>query len=258
MKDYYNELLFKRGYATASLYAYLENIADEDGKIITSVAELTKVTGLSTQSVRTMLNYFHLTNKQQTTNKQISIKSTNKSTIITINSSVSCEVEKKGNQQTKKRASNKQLTNKQQTKEAPPSPPLNVPPIPPSLSPPIIPQESTVHQSACERFEVWLSEHCPYIRKHYKMMTEVELEKLKQQYGAELIAETCSDIENRIDLRKRYSHLYRTLLNWLKKRNENNRTTNQRIPTTAAERLDAAAQLVYRLGQEDDGALWQP
>lgn len=86
-------------------------------------------------------------------------------------------------------------------------------------------------------------------------MTDAELEKLKEQYGAELIAETCSDIENRVDLRKKYSHLYRTLLNWLKKRHENNRTTN--TPTTKEQRLTEAEQLVYRLAQQDGGSLWQ-
>lgn len=79
-------------------------------------------------------------------------------------------------------------------------------------------------------------------------MTEVDLGKLKEQFGTEQIMEVCLDIENRKDLRKKYSHLYRTLLNWLKKRNENNRTTNP--STTREERLQQAAQLVYRLGEE--------
>jgi hypothetical protein len=83
------------------------------------------------------------------------------------------------------------------------------------------------------------------------MMTEAELGKLKQQYGSELIAETCSDIENRIDLRKKYSHLYRTLLNWLKKRNENNRTTHPTTATTKDQRLQSAYGLMQRIAAED-------
>ena len=82
-------------------------------------------------------------------------------------------------------------------------------------------------------------------------MTEAELEKLKQQYGSELIAETCSDIENRIDLRKKYSHLYRTLLNWLKKRNENNRTNHPITPPTKEQRLQSAYGLMQRIAAED-------
>ncbi len=66
-------------------------------------------------------------------------------------------------------------------------------------------------------FKSWLESNCPYIFKHYTLPTEKELEKLKQQYGSNTIAETCQQIENRKDLRKRYSNLYRTLLNWMKR-----------------------------------------
>ena len=66
-------------------------------------------------------------------------------------------------------------------------------------------------------FKRWLESNCPYIFKHYTLPTEKELEKLKQQYGSNTIAETCQQIENRKDLRKRYSNLYRTLLNWMKR-----------------------------------------
>jgi hypothetical protein len=230
----YQELFFKHGYEAASLFAYLVGMADKEGKYECSLRGLAKVTGLSVQQVRTLLLCYQST-------QLITQSATHLSTQITICKRGSYRVFKNTNQHTSQHT-------KQHTKESPLSPPLDVSPIPPSLSPPIIPQESTIHQSACERFEAWLSEHCPYIRKHYKMMTEAELGKLKQQYGSELIAETCSDIENRIDLRKKYPHLYRTLLNWLKKRNENNRTTNP--STTREERLQQAAQLVYRLGEE--------
>ena len=237
----YQELLVTHGYQVASLYAYLVNAANNEGQVVTSVAQLSKISGLSIQQTRSALACCLSTNK-------ITSKTTNKNTILTI-----CEYgiypkKKRGAQQAKQQA-------KQQTKEHPLIPPSSLPPITPILSPPIIPQESTIHYTACERFEAWLSEHCPYIRKHYKMMTDAELEKLKEQYGAELIAETCSDIENRVDLRKKYSHLYRTLLNWLKKRHENNRTTN--TPTTKEQRLTEAEQLVYRLAQQDGGSLWQ-
>lgn len=66
-------------------------------------------------------------------------------------------------------------------------------------------------------FKSWLESNCPYIFKHCTLPTEKELEKLKQQYGSNTIAETCQQIENRKDLRKRYSNLYRTLLNWMKR-----------------------------------------
>ena len=86
--------------------------------------------------------------------------------------------------------------------------------------------ESTHNNSAHEKFLQWLSDNCPYIFKHYKLLSDVELEKLKQKYGSEAIAEECANIENRVDLRKRYSNLYRTLLNWLKKRQDERTATH--------------------------------
>lgn len=235
MIDTYRRLLFTHGYQAASLFCYLVNMADEEGKINLSTRLLTNLTNLSIRQVRQMLQLYqaeHLTEHQ----------TEHLGTIVTICNYGSYIGSKEGKRNTKRN------TSRNTKKNTPLLPTLYVPPTPPSLSPPIIPQESTIHQSACERFEAWLSEHCPYIRQHYKMMTEAELGKLKHQYGAELIAETCSDIENRIDLRKRYSHLYRTLLNWLKKRNENNRTTH---PTTKEQRLQSAYGLMQRMAAED-------
>lgn len=111
--------------------------------------------------------------------------------------------------------------------------------------PPIIPQESALHHRACahENFAVWLKTNCPYIFGHLKMMTENEFIKLKTQYGSQAISEVCLDLENRRDLRNKYTNLYRTLLNWLKRRgNENVRTNNER-----AEREQGAARLVAEL-----------
>lgn len=231
----YQEVLITCGYNDACVYAYLLNMADENGDFTTSIAQLSDITGLSPKQLRTIL--VRLERANVTANKRA-----NGGTTITICKRDSYKRSRKPKGQTKGQT-------KRQIKESPLNGPLDVPPHTPLLNLPYNPpKESSIHHSACERFEAWLSEHCPYIRQHYKMMTEAELGKLKQQYGAELIAETCSDIENRIDLRKRYTNLYRTLLNWLKKRNENNRTTNP--STTREERLQQAAQLVYRLGEE--------
>ena len=60
-------------------------------------------------------------------------------------------------------------------------------------------------------------------------MSEVEFLKLKEQFGSEAMVETFLNLENRKDKRKQYANMYRTMLNWLK-RNENDRkaTTNHR------------------------------
>ena len=69
-----------------------------------------------------------------------------------------------------------------------------------------------------EKFELWIKENAPYCANpiHIKQLTEAEFLKLKEKYKAEQIAETVLKIENRKDLRKKYSNLYRTLINWLK------------------------------------------
>jgi len=115
------------------------------------------------------------------------------------------------------------------------------------------------------KFEEWLKKNCPYIFGHFTLLKEEELSKLKLQYGSKAIAEMCEQIENRKDLRKNYTNLYRTLLNWLKRDNNgsNNRTDN----STAAEQrtIDAAntiAEFISRgdnAGAEDEDitGLWK-
>lgn len=229
----YQELLFKHGYEAASLFAYLVGMADKEGKYECSLRGLAKVTGLSVQQVRTLLLCYQST-------QLITQSATHLSTQITICKRGSCRVFKNTHQHTSQHT-------KQHTKESPLSPPPNVSPIPPSLSPPIIPQENTHTPSACERFSAWLSQECPYIAAHLKPLTDVELDKLKKQFSTEDIMRVCHEIENRKDLRKRYTNLYRTLLNWLN-RNENNRTTH---PTTKEQRLQSAYDLMQRMAAED-------
>lgn len=77
--------------------------------------------------------------------------------------------------------------------------------------------ESHTHNSALAGFEAWLREKCPFIYANLTPLKESELIKLKTNYTSEQIADTCENIENRKDLRKNYSNLYRTLLNWLKR-----------------------------------------
>ena len=86
-------------------------------------------------------------------------------------------------------------------------------------------KENVLSQSASAnpdfiRFNVWLKENAPYCadtRNFGKQMTESEFIRLKTKYTGKQIADTISQIENRKDLRKRYSDLYRTTLNWLKR-----------------------------------------
>lgn len=100
-----------------------------------------------------------------------------------------------------------------------------------------------------ERFLQWLADNCPYISGHYKLPSDVLLAKLINTYGAEAVSEECLNIENRTDLRKRYSNLYQTLNNWLKKDYGENRKDNQQ---GREQRAAGVAALIQRLADEDD------
>lgn len=66
------------------------------------------------------------------------------------------------------------------------------------------------------KFVKWLIEKAPYCFEHMKLPTEAEFIKLKKLGTTQQITEVIQQIENRKDLRKRYSNLYRTILNWMK------------------------------------------
>jgi hypothetical protein len=70
------------------------------------------------------------------------------------------------------------------------------------------------------KFREWMKDNAPFCdnEAHFKSshITEEELTKLKRKYTGQQIADTILQIENRTDLRKRYSNLYLTVNNWLK------------------------------------------
>ena len=70
------------------------------------------------------------------------------------------------------------------------------------------------------KFSQLLAKDCPYISGHYThLISEEEFNRLVDRYTAQDIWDTIQQIENRVDLRKKYTNLYRTLLNWLKREN---------------------------------------
>ena len=74
-------------------------------------------------------------------------------------------------------------------------------------------------------FRKWMKDNCPFCNnpKNFtaSVITENEFLKLKELYTGKEIADVISEIENRKDLRKKYSNLYKTTSNWLKNRNNN-------------------------------------
>ena len=74
------------------------------------------------------------------------------------------------------------------------------------------------------KFNNWIQEKAPYCsnpRNFPHQITEEEFIKLKKKYSGQQIADIVEKIENRKDLRKRYSNLYLTVNNWIKKEIEN-------------------------------------
>lgn len=66
------------------------------------------------------------------------------------------------------------------------------------------------------KLDEWMKKHVPYIANNLNPLSQKEFEKLLSEYGIRAMCETMEQIENRKDLRKTYTSLYRTLLNWLK------------------------------------------
>ena len=76
------------------------------------------------------------------------------------------------------------------------------------------------------KFRSWMKNNCPYCDnpRNFSSSTisQEEFIKLKELYTGKEIADVILEIENRKDLRKKYSNLYRTVLNWLRNNNKNN------------------------------------
>jgi hypothetical protein len=71
-----------------------------------------------------------------------------------------------------------------------------------------------------EKFLIWINKHAPYCsdtKNFPHQISEEELARLKEKYTGQQVADVIEQIENRKDLRKRYTNLYRTVLNWAKK-----------------------------------------
>ena len=97
------------------------------------------------------------------------------------------------------------------------------------------------------RLNKWAQGNTPYLAnpRNIRQLTADELRKLKEKFGTPCIMETMQGIENRKDLRKKYSTLYFTLNNWCKK-SSNNGTTNRQSFSNDG-RNEAKQSVVNRL-----------
>ena len=124
--------------------------------------------------------------------------------------------------------------------------------------------EFNAHAHASEEFLEFLKNECPYIYKHYNLPTLTQLIKLTDKYGLEAVKDETLNIENRLDLRKKYCNLYLTLNNWLKRDFRFNENAHGRKETTIGngssladaakrERANDAASIVAELIREEQG-----
>lgn len=89
-----------------------------------------------------------------------------------------------------------------------------------SLTIPEAKQENQPNDEAHNKFVNWIQPHAPYCangKNFPHQITPDELKRLKGKYEPEQIAHIILQIENRKDLRKKYSNLYLTVLNWAKR-----------------------------------------
>lgn len=202
------------------LYAWLCLNADKDGKVVTSYRQLSKQTGLPLQQLRTALKKLLLTH---VLTQELTQELTQGTSIITVCYLDPCNKGKfTANTATNTATNTASNTPSKEEKEKNQKKKIENVSIEENIKNP--PAYTNVYASpqgdATQNFKNWLKEHCPYIYEHLELPTEKEFLKLRLQYTAKEIAEECEQIENRVDLRKKYESLYRTLLNWLKKRKE--------------------------------------
>ena len=68
-----------------------------------------------------------------------------------------------------------------------------------------------------ERFNKWLDSETTFVRKIKTQMTEEQFIKLKKKYNSVQIMNTVLSLENYKDAPKRYTSVYLTVSNWLKR-----------------------------------------
>ena len=81
----------------------------------------------------------------------------------------------------------------------------------------IISDEIKIKNEAFEKFNNWLDTETTFIRKIKKQITEEQFMKLKKTYNSTQIMNTILNLENYKDATKRYTSVYLTVNNWLKK-----------------------------------------
>lgn len=86
---------------------------------------------------------------------------------------------------------------------------------------PFVGEDITPQQKAYNGWLKFYKERCTHIYNRFDQLTFAQFCNLKERYGSKILSVAVLNLDNRIDLHKRYVSLYLTLHNWCK--NEENR-----------------------------------
>lgn len=196
------------------------------GQIVTGRKELSRKTGISEQTIRTCITRLKSTNT-------ITIKTTNKYSIITICNFDKYQLAEETDNQQNNQETNQQLTNNQPTtnqqlttlKEYKNIRIIEKKEIDKEKKGEKIIVSKTLNgqepETEYEKFMVWLKTECPNAAKVQRLMTDAEYIKLTTIYGRQMTMEAIMALDNWKDFPKKRTSLYRSTLDELKRRVEN-------------------------------------
>ena len=81
--------------------------------------------------------------------------------------------------------------------------------------------ETKIKNESFEKFNKWLDSETTFVRKIKKQITEEQFMKLKKTYNSTQIMNTILNLENYKDATKKYTSVYLTVNNWLKRDTNN-------------------------------------
>ena len=85
----------------------------------------------------------------------------------------------------------------------------------------IVSSETKIKNEAFEKFNKWVDENATNVRRIKNQITEDQFTKLKEKYNSQQIMQIILNLENYKDAPKKYTSVYLTVNNWLKRDTNN-------------------------------------
>lgn len=167
------------------------------GQMIFGRKAVAETLGISEQSIRTCITRLKSTN-------EITTKSTNKFTLVTIVNYDQYQVEdkKSTSKSTSENANEQPTTNQQLT-------------TPKEL-------KNTTNVVSGHPLCVWISQTQPNVSKLKTQLSDREAERLVKKYDKALIREIVEEMDNKATLTKEYNNTYKTICSWIRWREKKN------------------------------------